>query len=171
MMATGSGSATRGDQVEAAGPSAPLDEPIHQALHRVAHRLDHARRERLGHQPSNPRVVGRLHVQDAVRDEVPERVVLRRRGRVPHLLVRGEMEVGATEAPIPQEGVHVLVAGHQPQIEGLVVEHRGAIAELAVDGIRVGDEAGVGGMEAHVHPPTVASGHVVWSDGSASPDS
>ena len=71
------------------------------------------------------------------------------------------MEVGATEAPIAQEGVHVLVPGDQPLIEGLRRGHTGARSRSSrVDGIRVGDEVGIGGMEAHVHPPTVASGHV-----------
>ena len=64
-----------GDQVELPGPSPSLDQPVHQALHRLAHRFDHPRRERLGDQPANPRVVGRFHVQDAVGDQMPERLV------------------------------------------------------------------------------------------------
>ena len=45
-------------------------------------------------------------------------------------------------------------------MRGSFIEHDGsALAELGVDGVGVGDEPDIGGVETHIHPPTVASDH------------
>ena len=64
---------------------------------------------------------------------------LRRRG-VPHLLVRGHVEVGPPEPAIAEDGVHVVVPGHQPVLGGFVMENGGVPAELLVHGVGVRHE-------------------------------
>ena len=74
MTATGSGSATSAIRsTAAAARRTSSTSPSAIACTRRPQPLDHARRERLGDQPAQPRVVGRLQVEHAVADEVPER--------------------------------------------------------------------------------------------------
>ena len=94
--------------------------------------FDHPRRERLGDQPSNSGVIGRLHVQDPVVDQMPERLVAGRRSVVTHLFVALDMQVGAAEPAVAQQRVDVFVPRDEPVGGGLVMHHRCTRAELLV---------------------------------------
>lgn len=153
----------RRDQIELTRAGDRVDQPVGQALHGLAHRLNHARGERLRDEAPNPRVIGRLHVQDAVVDQVPERIVRRGRRGVAHLLVGRQVQVGAPEPPIPQQRVDVVEPRHEPVVGGLVVEHPALFAEPFVDGVGVRDEPDVvrveaerSGNDVEIHPATVA---------------
>ena len=59
------------------------------------------------HQPPEAGVVGRLHVDELVALEVPERVLPRGRLRPAPLRGRRHVEVGPAQTPVAQERVHV----------------------------------------------------------------
>ena len=158
----------RRQEVELAGALHAVDERIDDALDAGAEPLHERRREGLRHQAAHARVVGRLHVEDPVADQVPERLVPLGVGRVPHLLVARLMQVRAAEPAVAQQRVHVGVACDEPVVGALVVRDRPVPAELLVDGVGVGDERGVGGGEVRrrAHARTVA---VQEGRGSAAP--
>jgi len=99
----------RRDEVEL-GPFDAIDESLDDPRDGCAQGLDHPRRERLRDQASHPRVVGRLHIEDAGSDQTPERLVPRGLRLPPHLLVRRAVQVGTTHTPVPQQRVHVLIS-------------------------------------------------------------
>ena len=68
----GEGFRDRRQQVELGADGDVVHQVVGELLHGIAHRLDHARRECLRHEPAHPGVVRRLHVEDAVIDQVPE---------------------------------------------------------------------------------------------------
>lgn len=66
---------------------------------------------------------------------------------MPHLGMRGLVQVRPPEPPIAQERVHVLVSRDQVVVGRLVVQHRRVLPEVRVDGVGVGDEPEVVGCE------------------------
>src|SRR5918996_590461 len=130
----------RGDQIDLAGAEDLLNQPVHQPLDGRPELLDPAGGERLGHQPADAGVVWRLHVEDAVPDQVPERRREQRILRATHLPVRGQMEIGASKPPVAQQPVDVLVVRDDPLLGLGVVDDPAGSAKLGVRGIRVGDE-------------------------------
>jgi hypothetical protein len=138
----------RRQQVELARAGDRIDQVVGELLHRLAHGLDHARRERLRHQSPDPGVVGRLHVEDPVRDQVPEGVERGRRRLASHLLVGGHVQVGPTEPTVPEQGADVGEPSDEPMIGGVVVHDRCGPAQAPVHGVGVGDEIRVGRVEA-----------------------
>src|SRR5918996_1015545 len=130
----------RGDQIDLAGAEDLLNQPVHQPLDGRPELLDPTGGERLGHQPADAGVVWRLHVEDPLPDRVPDP---RREQRIPgatHLPVRGQMEIGASEPPVAQQPVDVLVVRDDPLLGLGVVDDPAGSAQLGVRGIRVGDE-------------------------------
>jgi hypothetical protein len=90
----------RRDQVDLAGAQHLVDQPVHEALHGRPELLDPSRRERLRHQAAHPGVIRRLHVEDAVADQVPERPGVFGVVGLPHLRVRGQVQVGPAEPAV-----------------------------------------------------------------------
>ena len=77
MTVTGTSSMQVGDQVELAEVPGVLDHAVDDRLDPRPQALDGARRERLRHEPAQPGVVGRLHVDQLEVEQVPERRLVR----------------------------------------------------------------------------------------------
>ncbi len=139
-----------GDQVHFAGALEVVEVPVDERLDPHPEPFDGARRERLEHEPSQPRVVGRLAVEHAVAVQLGERRVPRGRRRSTHLLVGRRVQVGAAQPPVAQQPVDVRVARDEPLRRPLVVDDRVALPHLTEHRVRVGDERRVGRVEPEV---------------------
>ena len=69
---------------------------------------------------------------------------------MPHLGMRGRVQVSPPEPPVAQQRVHVLVPRDQVVVGRLVVQHRHLLAQVRVDGVGVGDEPQVARREPQV---------------------
>jgi hypothetical protein len=85
-------------------------------------------------------VIGRLAVEHAVADHRPERREVVGIRRAAHLLVGRHMEVRATEPPVAQQRVDVVVPRDQPLVGRLEPAHRRGVAQVGVRVIGVRDE-------------------------------
>src|SRR5438552_2988627 len=111
-----------------------VQEPIHDALDVGAHPLDHARGEGLAHQGAQPRVVGRIAEEHRAREAA----------LLALLPVHGGeqgLEGFAPEAGIAQAHDHVVIAREDPEAHGGLVDGV-FLAELVIEGIRIGVELG-----------------------------
>ncbi len=91
------------EQIDIPGSHQRVQQLVDERLDPRTEPFDVRRREGLRHQSPDARVIGRLHVQDAGVDELPERVVPTGRIGTSHLGMRGDVEVRAAEPPVPQE--------------------------------------------------------------------
>jgi hypothetical protein len=96
-------------------------------------------------------VVGRLAVEHAVADEVPERALLRRVRRMAEVLVRAHVQVGPAQPAVAQQRVHVGVAGDQPLPGRLEPRDRFVLAQRGVHLVRVRHERGAPRVESVRH--------------------
>ena len=121
-------------------PADRVEQAVHDRLDPRPHRLHGPRRERLEHEPPQPRVVGWLEVEHPGVVELVERRVPGRRLRPAHLGVRRLVEVGPPETTVAEQPVDVGMAGDEPLRGGRVPQDRMLVAEPPVDRIRIGDE-------------------------------
>ena len=138
------------DQVDLAGAGARVEQPVDDGLDPRPHRLDRPRRERLEHEPPQPRVIGRLEVEHPGVVELVERRVPGRRLGPAHLRVRRLVQVGPAETAVAQQPVDVGVPRDEPLRGGRVPQDRAFVAQAPVDRIRVCDERRVRGIEAEL---------------------
>ena len=91
-------------------------------------------------------------------DQMPERVERRRGGSWPNSSCVADVQIRAAEPAVAQQRVHVVVAGHEPLVGGLVVEDRRRRTQALVRRVGVGDEPDVVGIEPE--RPRIGSLHV-----------
>ena len=136
-----------GEQLHATAGEERLEQLAREVLGGLAHGLHAPRRERGGDQLADARVVGRLEPEQAPALDVPERLPARVRALGPELLVRAGLREVAAEPTVAQARTDVLVPGHEPAAEALVVKDGRRRAEGVQLRIRVGEEAGIGRIE------------------------
>ena len=108
-----------------------------------AQAFDPLRREDLGNERADPRVIRRLPVHEHLGLESIE-VRLPRIGRGPTQLFSGEhMQDRPAETPVFEKRGDVLVAGEEGLVPRLVTKYRVRLAQLLQLGIGVGDETRV----------------------------
>ena len=64
-----------------------------------------------------------------------------------HLRVRRLVQVGPSEAPVAEQTIHIGMPRDQPLRGGRVPQDRMIVAQAPVDGIGIGDERRVRGVE------------------------
>ncbi len=133
------------DHVHAPRLGHPVEQAVHDRLDARPERLDDARREGLADEGAEPRVVRR--VAEEHRQREPRRVGPAAEARLEEGLVSA-----LPEARVAEERGDVVVAREDEEPEGMPVDRRFG-AEPMVDGIRIGEEAGIEEVElAHARP-------------------
>ena len=150
MTVTGSGSTKSAMRSISPAPAHVVEQAVDDRLDPRPHRLDGPRRERLEHEPAQPRVVGRLEVEHARVVELVERRVPGGRLRPAHLRVRRLVEVGPPETAVAEQPVDVGVPRDEPLRGGRVPQDRMVVAQALVDRVRIRDERRIRGIEAEL---------------------
>ena len=118
---------------------------------------DAAGGEGLGHQPAQPRMVGRVLDQHGARETGDRRLVHAVGGAVAALHVAHEV---LAEALVAQGESHVLVACDQPETLRRL-ENRRRLAQAAIERVRIGDEGRIERIELERRAVHDGRGHVV----------
>ena len=110
--------------------------------------LDLARDEGAVDEVPQPRVLGRLHLEDGMAFERVERGEMGFGRRPAERLAAHHVQDLAAEALVAQQGRNVGVGGKAPEAIVLPEEGGGSGADRGVGRIRVGEEARIAGIEA-----------------------
>lgn len=136
-----------GQKIEFAEIGGLVDERVHDEMNTRAELFDGAGGECFGDEIAEARVIGRFTIEHSVADDVPKGGMFRGFVGTTHFGVRGEVQVGASEAAIAEEGGDVGVAGDEPEIEAGVVMNGAELAKGGINGVGVGNEGRGGGVE------------------------
>ena len=124
-------------------------------------------------QPSQARVVGRLHVDHLDRQQVPERRLVLGRGRATPRLVGGDVEIRAAQPPVAQQRVDVGVTRDEPLVRALVIADGRLVTESGEGRVGIGHEGRVPRVVAELRRrgrPAPRSRRPPWMAWSTSPD-
>ena len=137
------------DEIDLAGLEGGVEQLVDDLLGALAQRLDHPRRERLGHEPPQARVVRRVAEEEGAHLE---------HGLFHHLGAAGgasepgrhaiDVDVEAVRARplVTEDGQAVGMSGHHPEAQ-LVAVDRGALPQVGVQGEGIAGPQRVEGVE------------------------